>query len=544
MILFLWLAACTSSAPDDNKPDDTEPDVVIPDEPVVEALDPVRHLVRASLDLRGVRPTVAEIEAIEADPTQLEPMITGFVEGDRFNQRISALFAEVFHTRDEDPFVLLDYYFPEHSLENLSRSIGEEPLRVLAEIATADLSLDELVTGDWTMANDVLADIWPIDRPEVGGAWRRSHYTDDRPAAGVLAANGMWWQFGSMENNLNRGRANQVSRVFLCQDYLELQIDFGTDQPLDSEAALGDAIRTDPKCASCHDSLDPLASHMFGFWYYGTRKKIPPDMTNYHPSREREWVSYDMPPPAFRGVPTTGLYDLGQMIVRDPRFPACFVRHSFRTLLRRAPDREEQPLLDALTAGFEERGRRLKGLFVELALSEPYTVGSGERSLKLVDPALLAQMTYDLTGYRMTVDSWDLIRAPMSGYLPLAGGVDGIHRWTPMTEPETTFLLVDKRLAEAAASHVVQHDLVGDEPPLLLTLVDGTEDPVADRDLIAAQLVELHLRILSQRVTADDPAIAEEIGLYQAVLDLGRTRQDAWTAVISLLLRDPDYVTY
>lgn len=544
MMALLWLLACDPE-PTPDKPAPDEPVVdTEPAEPTVPRLDPVAHLVRASLDLRGQRPTAEEIAAIEADPEQLVPMITAFMDGDAFNQRITAVFADVFQTRDEDPFVLLDYYLPTWSMEDLSRSIGEEPLRVVAEIASRDLSLDELVTGDWTMSNEVLAALWPLDRATEGGAWRRSTYTDGRPKAGVLSSNGMWWQIGSMENNLNRGRANQISRIFLCQDYLELQIDFGTDQPLDSEQALGDAIRTDPKCASCHDTLDPLASHLFGFWYHGPRKKVAGENEKYHASREREWVNYDMPPPGFRGVQSAGLEDLGQLIVRDPRFPECFVKHAFRALMHRQPEGEELELIARSTARFDANGRRMKAMLLDLVLSDAYAASEGPRSRKLVDPALLAQQTFDLTGYRMVVDGWDLVRAPLAGYFSLAGGVDGINRLTPMIGPETTFLLVNKRLAEAAASWVATQDLGGAATPRLLTRVNGREDPVSDRAVIAAQLVDLHLAVLSQRLDPDDPAITEEIELYALARSRGGTPVEAWTAVISLLLRDPDFVTY
>ena len=47
-----------------------------------------------------------------------------------------------------------------------------------------------------------------------------ARYQDGRPAAGVLATNGLWWRYRSTASNANRKRANQASRILLCQDYL------------------------------------------------------------------------------------------------------------------------------------------------------------------------------------------------------------------------------------------------------------------------------------------------------------------------------------
>ena len=46
--------------------------------------DPVAQLFRASLDLRGVRPTIEEIDRVHADPDLYSEMVQGFLDDDRF----------------------------------------------------------------------------------------------------------------------------------------------------------------------------------------------------------------------------------------------------------------------------------------------------------------------------------------------------------------------------------------------------------------------------------------------------------------------------
>jgi hypothetical protein len=494
----------------------------------------VATLTRASLDLRGIRPSVEELDAVLADPGQLDPLVEGFLLEDRFGTRVGEMFAEVFLTRDEYPFVQLAYYLERWSIEHLSRSIGAEPVRVVQRIAGEDMPWSELLLADWTMGNAVLADIWPLDIEDGIAGWEVAHYTDGRPPAGLLSSTGMWWHYGSMENNLNRGRANAVSRIFLCADYLDNEIDFGTDQPLTSEAALGDAIRTDPACASCHDTLDPIASHFYGYWWFGGAKGMPQEISRYHPHRERAWQDYDALPPAFMGTPTNGLVDLANAIVADPRFDACMVKRSWELLHRRPITSEERVWL---TAQRDREDTTFRGLFRDLVASPAYT---SSEHLKLMSPGMLSTSILDLTGFQLERDNWDLLSAPLLGFNAMAGGVDPFYRDTPLHAPSPTYALVMQRIAEAAAVTAVSNDRLADTPRLFVA-IDWTE--TADDPAVVAQLQVLHARFLSERLAEDDPRLQTSLQLWQAVHAVDGT-EAAWAAVLSLLLRDPAFWVY
>jgi hypothetical protein len=540
------LAACTAG-PVDDEPSvvDSETEV---DEPVVlpepiEEIGPVDYIVRASLDLRGIRPSPEEIEAVLADPTQAPVIAAGYADDWRFGKRVAELFGEVFLTFSETTFVLLDYW-KDLDPADMYRSIGHEPLRVLARIADHDLSYAELVTGDWTMANEVLAEMWPVAYPAGETGWQLSRYTDGRPAAGVLAANGMWWQYGSMANNLNRGRANAYSRIFLCQDYLENEIDFNSDQPLDSEEALGNAIRTDPARAGCHDTLDPLAAHFFGFWYFAGRKQLPSDAPFYHPGRELLWQELDGLPPAFRGDATNGLAELGRRTVEDPAYAKCFVDRSFEQMLRRNVTRDDRPVLDDALASFLASDMNIRELYRYIVQSPLYRERGGEGGLKVVTPTLLGSQIEAATNFEWVKGDWDLMQAPQSGLTALGGAVDGVFRTVRAEEPITTIVLVQKRLAESGAMHVAAHDLEGQRDPRLLTLADATHRPDTDREVFVAQIQDLHLRVLSKTVAADDPQIDETIEIWETIYGINNNATEAWAGVIVLVLRDPAMVVY
>ena len=532
-------------------PDPVETDVPVtpgPELPTYTSLDPLRLLVRASLDLRGVRPSLDEIAQVDADPAALDGLIERFLYNPRFGRRVREVFDEVFLMRDEEPFVSLSELPTHWSEPAIWEAIGEEPTRMLERIANEDLPYTAFVTGDWTMVNEVTGSIFPTDYPPDATGWRVAHYTDNRPTAGVLVSSGLWWQHGSMLNNLNRGRANQLSRTLMCFDYLESEIDFTGVSALDSEEAMGNAIRTNPDCAACHDSLDPLASLLYGFWYPSTAKHDYFDIRGYHPERERLWVDLGGLPPSFHGRPVQNLTELGQQIAEDPGFARCFVQRSWEGLLRRKLTPAEAPLVAATLTSFQSGGLHIRDAWRAIVRSDTFRSGTGDLAPKVVTPAILASSVEELTGFHWTEEGWDLIRAPIEGYAALAGGIDGISRSTGIIEPTPTLVIVQRQLAAMAASWVAERDL---RPPpqrpggaRLLTRVDGTETLPEDDALLRAQLVELHLRIAADRVAPDAPRLDDEMALWSDLMASSGDPVVAWTGVLTVLLRDPNIITY
>ena len=177
-------------------------------------------LTRASLDLRGIRPTDSELKQVEDNPSELEPLIDDYLEDQRLEEQVREMFTDVFLTRT-DAYLIDVFSFPLTNREQarLQRESGEEPVRIVSRIVAEDRPIDEIVTGDWTMSNDLLAMVFPVER-ESGIGWKEARYIDGRPAAGVLATNGMWWRYDSTFSNANRKRANAISKILLCDDYL------------------------------------------------------------------------------------------------------------------------------------------------------------------------------------------------------------------------------------------------------------------------------------------------------------------------------------
>ena len=327
-VLLALLAGCNDEPASDNPVPETVDDVVV--------LDHEDLLIRASLDLRGVRPTLDEFETLE-QTGDVDALIESFLDDPRFGSRVADLFGEVYLTRTEDygGINFAGFDLDGVPFSQVLESIGDEPLQVLAEVAREDLPITELVTADWTMVNPILARMYPTDYPAGGTGWQRAHYTDGRPPAGVLATNGMWWRYQSTDSNANRKRANAASRILLCHDYLTRPIDFDRNVNLLDQQAVERCVQHQSGVRELPRVARPY--RVLLLWVLVVPASRPSEVSAYHPSRERYCGRPTSPCGAglVRRCPGSSLADLGQSIAGDNRFPECMVEHVTELLLRR-----------------------------------------------------------------------------------------------------------------------------------------------------------------------------------------------------------------
>jgi hypothetical protein len=500
-------------------------------------------LVRASLDIRGVRPAVEEYQRLEADPEAFDQLVDEYLHDPRFPSRVADLWGEIYLTQTEFYTVNVYDYGIDATEAEFIQSIGAEPLQMVGHVAENDLPWTELVTADWTMANELLGEIWPIDRPD-GPGWQRSTYNDGRPAAGVLSTNSMWWRYVSTASNANRKRANQISRILLCDDYLTRPIDFDRNINLLDQEAVDDAIKNNESCVSCHVSLDPLAGYLFGFWAYNYNSVV--DMSFYHPERELRWQDYSGVAPGYYGEPGYTLEDLGDQIAADNTMAQCAVQQAWELLLRRDKTLDDTDQLTANREDFLDAGLTVRALFRSVIASPQYRAGvtdePGYVPTKMVTPALLHSQITDLTGFKLVHEGFDALASDSRGYLTLAGGADGYFVTSHARNPNATMLMVHERLAEGAASHVVTTALDGE--PSLLGAIDFTETPDTDGDAMAQQIVDLHFALHGNRVDLDGEEVTSNLELWKQIYEVERDIPMAWTGLISALLRDPDLLFY
>jgi hypothetical protein len=504
-----------------------------------------------SLDLRGVLPTVDEYEQVEADPTALDTLRDAYLEDPLFEERLVFIFSEHWHTMiDEFNGQSYDYQLHDDQAYHFERSVGEEPLRLMAHIVANDLPWSDILSTDYSMANELTAALWPLEGyPEGGEGWHTVRYTDGRPAVGVLATNGLWWRYPTTQFNQNRARAAAIARLLVCEDMLVRPISFSAGANLLSTDDPTAMVTVEPTCLACHSILEPLAAAMFGF-YWVDEYSID-EIERYHPEREVLGAEILGVTPAFFGTPVVGLADLGSTIVEDSRFTTCATQQILETYLRRRLTDDDQTRLRTLTASFEDSALQMKELIRTILKTDAYTAGGftddatqadrdRENTARLMAPSQLMSLHADLTGLEWVAGGYNLFDNDEKGYRVLAGGVDGQFLTSPQSSPGVTWTLVHKRVAEAGATWAVKQELAGMETrslfanALTLQLVPG--DAVFD-----AELERLHFRILGTRPDTDQ--IDSYAALWTSIDELIGP-QDAWVGVVSALLRDPTFGVY
>lgn len=513
-------------------------------------LDAPRFLRRLSLDLRGVLPSIAELDAVEADPTQIDTLREAWMHDPAFEARVMILLGERWQTRiDEYLMYYTEYWQLAGDPRNeypFERAVGEEPVRLLAHIAAADVPWTEVVTADYTLTHGILVGLWPTDRTDPGGEpWQVAHYTDGRPAAGVLATNGLWWRYFSTLSNLNRGRAAALARLLLCEDYLSRPVSFSADTALVGAEGIESALRENPYCMGCHASLDPVASALFGF--YTANEYAGDEAERYHPAREPYGTTALGLAPEWYGRPVSGLAEMGQAIAADPRFARCTAITAAELYWRRPVTPEDFDRVDGIRAAWEAGDRRFTAAVRAATESPVYRAGGmtaeateadagREPTVRLMDATLLDPVLTDLTGFHWTDDrGFAVLDNDTYGFRVMGGAVDGDAVTRVQATPSLTWSLTVQRAAEGAAQTAVN---AAGTPGALLTdtITLAPEDPGFDAALDA----------LVWRLTATRPDAAWHDALTTLWADVADQSDPdtAWRAVLTALLRDPLFVSY
>jgi hypothetical protein len=507
--------------------------------PDIGEIDARDLLIRAGLDVRGVRPSIAEYELVEQDPTALDGLLATFVDDAGFEKRVRDIFAPAFRTRIEYE------YFIVQADATLSESTGEEPLRLIADIATNDRPYTDVVESQTTLADDTLLGAWPMEEVAPGGGgWREARYTDGRPMAGVLSMSSIVTRFPSAGTNYNRGRANAFSRALLCQDYLLRPVDFPRDVDLSGFLDVQQTIKENVACQACHASLDPFASYFYGFADPGDGSSV----VTYSPQLEQLWQQTTQAAPGFFSEPGYTLADLGHQIAADPRFVSCAVKRVYEGLLGRQATIADDGALAEHREAFLAGGLRLKPLFISVLGDAAYRGRTQESRFgatalgvtrKVVLPEILSTQLTALTGYRFDLGGRDALAVDNAGLRSLAGGADGISGTGSADGPTVSMLLVQERLAQAGARAVVDGLA---QPAALSRALAGADLSVAPT---TASIQALHRTIFGTQVAPDSDEVTEATALWSELLqESGSDPSEAWTGLLSALLRDPELTTY
>jgi hypothetical protein len=524
-------------------------------------LSPAEQLLRVSMAIRGTRPSLADLEEIEADPGALEGMADEYLDSQDFGATIRDLYNEALKLRVPPAIFPAGFaasgVLSGETLQRINVSVTEAPLRLIEKLVHDDEPLTKIVTADFVMADGMVAQVWGLPYTGNGTSWEETHYEDGRPHAGILSDSWLYTRHSSTFSNKNRGRANAIARGLLCHDYTERHVELDATIDLSDPEQVANAIEANPSCASCHQTLDPLAA-FFGSYY---PLFVPSFLTEYPFEGYAPELSplFTVKPPGYFGYPGGDAQHLGQMIAEDPRFAVCQAKRFYSYFAQVPLNQVPQEVISRLAPVLTEHWNA-KELVKAIVLDPTFLVShrtredaAGEAPTMLkARPWQLASAVADLTGFRWqsTIDfnlgygpigGVDLMTDALFGFEVISGGIDSVNVALPSHTMTATATVVLRGLAERAAEHVVDSDAQYPDSAKLFREITPSE---TDETAVRNQLVALHAAIFALDVASDSPEIDAAYQLFTQALAASNDAERAWKLTISALLQHPRMAFY
>ena len=560
---------------------DTEGDTDSGGDVELEMLSSTERLIRISMALRGTRPSLQQLAAVEDDPDALEGIVDNYLESPEFGATIRNLHNESFLARPDYFYYPAGFpAFGDLAGEDpyyLNSSIMDAPLRLVEHVVMNDLPYSEIVTADYTMANDIVATVWGLDH-SGGSDWEMTRWEDGRENAGVLSDSWFFQRHRSTASNANRGRANAVATSFLCSDFLSVDVDVDVNIDLSDPEAVANAVLENPSCATCHANLDPLASYFRGF----NPVYVPTDVSEGDPApgypMELPWYAeffpelLDVPqqPAAYYGTEGDGLAFLGDQIAQDFRFTNCAARRFYAYLHQTSLDDVSDEDVETYSAVLTDSGEQAKALAKAIVMADDFQIARvvpvdaqnpTEDELAVADafgllkarPEALGAMMEDLTGFSWVVDLTGIgapedslglipmLNDSFVGYGVLAGGVDAQYVVRPSHTYNGTASLVIDALAREAAHFVVENDAT---EPANARILFGASPEDTDEATVRDELVAMNRRFYGDTVSADDPAIDADYDVFRGALEITSDASRAWKTTLTGMLQDARVAYY
>lgn len=542
-----------------------------PDRPLV-AIKPTELLVRASMDVRGIRPSEQELDAIEGNAATYDTLVDQYLHSNEFLTRVKDAYDDAFLVRRED--------FSDESRTETDAIFGEA-IELIAYFVRNDLPMTMMGTADFTVANELFqrdTDRMPYPmEPVVGMEWQPTHYTDGRPHAGVLTTSAFYDVWDTNNTNKNRRRANRWSIVFHCYNFLDTPVDVTRDVDNNNGAAVLNAVTTRPDCKACHDRLDPLASFLFRMDNAGLEDNGATDFFRGDPEA---WRRQNKRPPAVYGMPGIDVKDMGRLMVQHPKFAECQTKRAFKMLFTRNPTTSaELSSAAAIAEAWKTQdGYNFRSLMKRWMASDVYRMrpeSDGAANVRRTSPELLESVYKDLTGFVWTrqadndqgdgdmnsdpprTEPVPLLTTEERGFKVILGGINGTSVSARSYSLNASVAMVQRKVAALAADFVVRSDLAAaDLDRKLLHGVTGTEDPSIDEAAVRAAITRIARRLYGERYAPDSQQVDVWFRLFEALYAdrtmagtgqnqvPGTQSERAWRGLLVAMLRSPRLLLY
>ena len=258
---------------------------------------------------------------------------------------------------------------------SLRAAFKAETQLLFREVAFNGLPADQLLTANFTFANDRLAKYYGL--PAVGSDQpQRVEFGSTVQRRGILSHGGLLTVNAHSDRTSPVRRGKYVVTELLCADIPPPPPTVNTTLAPDStgQKTLRQVLEAhvqSPLCASCHKIMDPIGFGMESYDAVGAYRTLdgtlPVDASGTLPSGE-----------TFNGV-----IELAQIIAKDPAFPQCLATKLYTYALGRGAVTADANHLDASTlkalgSAFSNNGLKFQDLALGVITSPTFLNRRGE----------------------------------------------------------------------------------------------------------------------------------------------------------------------
>lgn len=337
----------------------------VPDQDGVEQLTPHAIAARLSYFLLNTTPPDWLIDQATAGGLQtrtdvLEAART-LVEDPRATPVVARFHQDWLHTYQLDTIAKDESVYPEFGPELVADMKAEIDLFTTEVVWQGEGTFDALLYSPVTWTSPALDAIYGTASQRTGTGWERRVLDETRP--GVLTRSAFLTAHAYSASSAPVRRGVFVLEQMLCQDLtpppgvsLELEEQTETNTIRDRLAAHA----SDPVCASCHDTIDPVG---FSFENYAALGEWRDDWDNGIPVDASGTL--DEPPGSFVGVP-----EMLSVVDSTDHVRHCYTQQWFQYGSGRPAEISDDCELDRLGDRFVYTGGDLRDLLVQVAASE------------------------------------------------------------------------------------------------------------------------------------------------------------------------------
>ena len=305
--------------------------------------------------------SAASSGALDHDEGVAETVATMLADP-RSQRLISTFFAQWLHLLNLEGAQPDYHFFPDFD-EELRASMRRETDLLLAWLFNGDRPLTDLLVGAPTFLDARLGAHYGLSAQGTAVADNPGWFQRDGSEA---QRGGILTHASILTLTSSRVRASPVKRGKWVLERLLCDAppppppgaveSFDEEEEGDLRARLA-RHRSDPACASCHQSMDPIGLGIEAFDGIGSLLAEPPDVSGSLPD----------------GRTFAGVIELQTLLAEDPRLAECFIRQVLIYALARAPRALDRCHADELAQGLGAEGLRIRALIARVATSRVFT---------------------------------------------------------------------------------------------------------------------------------------------------------------------------